>query len=128
MSLLGTDPISSLLTTYLDVQSRRSEVVAGNIANANTPGYTAKALDFTEHLQRAAREAVAGPRREAGATTFPSAPQVVEREGPAGIDGNSVNSGREMAELAESGMDYLMGIQMLQSRLRTLRAAIREGR
>jgi flagellar basal-body rod protein FlgB len=55
--------------------------------------------------------------------------EVVEESGNAtGIDGNTVDMGREMSTLAEAGMDYLSGVQLLQSRLRTLRSAIREGR
>ena len=126
-----TDNITTLLSKYLDVQSRRAETVAGNLANADTPGYAAKRLDFTDFLSDAARDALNPTAAEAGtrAGGVLGLPRVVEREGAAaGLDGNNVDSGREMAELSESGMQYLAGTQLLQSRLRTLRAAIREGR
>jgi len=56
MDITGTDNVTNLLQTYLDVQTSRSQVIAGNIANADTPGYVAKELDFNEYLQEAARQ------------------------------------------------------------------------
>jgi flagellar basal body rod protein FlgB len=44
------------------------------------------------------------------------------------LDGNSVDTAREMSTLADAGMKYLEGTQLLQMRLRTLRTAIREGK
>lgn len=131
MTLPGTDRITSLLTTFLDVQSRRAEVVSSNIANAETPGYHAKELDFSSYLQRAARDASSPSSLLAGdSRTSLDAPRVIEQAMPdvVRLDGNTVDTGREMSTLAETGMQYLTGTQLLQSRLRTLRTAIREGR
>src|SRR5258708_11618061 len=52
--LPGTDRTTSLLLFYLDTQSRRAQVVASNVANADTPGYLSKELDFGEALRQAA--------------------------------------------------------------------------
>jgi flagellar basal-body rod protein FlgB len=101
--------------------------VASNLANADTPGYVARELDFADHLRRAAHDAVTP--RPAPPSGLPSGPQVVEQPITAiGIDGNTVDAGREMATLADAGTQYLAGTQMLMARLRTLRAAIRDGR
>lgn len=53
--LPGTDDITSLLTSFLDVQSRRAEAAASSIAEA--PDYVAKELDFSDYLRRAASDA-----------------------------------------------------------------------
>lgn len=129
MVLPLTDSITSLLTKFLDVQSRRAEVVAGNLANADTPGYVAKELDFADYMRNAAQEALNPSASDAGSKNFIEMPRVVQQTpGTIGIDGNTVDAGREMSTLAEAGMQYLAGTQLLQSRLRTLRSAIREGR
>lgn len=130
MTLPGTDRLTSLLTTFLDVQSRRAEVVSSNIANAETPGYRAKELDFASYLRQAAAEATEPSGEGVQANQFSDEPRIFERELPeiTRLDGNTVEVGREMSTLAETGMQYLAGTQLLQSRLRTLRAAIREGR
>jgi flagellar basal-body rod protein FlgB len=126
MTFTGVDNITSLLSNFLDVQSRRSEIVAGNLANADTPGYVAKELDFAEFLRDAASESLSP---SGGKSPNTSGPRVVDQQATMiGLDGNTVDAGREMSTLAEAGMKYLEGTQLLQMRLRTLRTAIREGK
>jgi flagellar basal-body rod protein FlgB len=129
MQLSETDRVTSLLTDYLDVQSRRAEIVAGNLANSDTPGFKAKELDFMDHLRAAAQNSIT-PRNAGGtAASINNSLSVVEQNnGIVGIDGNTVDAGREMSTLADAGMQFLSGTQMLQARFRTLRSAIREGR
>jgi flagellar basal-body rod protein FlgB len=126
MSTFLSDNTTNLLQTFLDVQSRRAEIVAGNIANADTPGFVAKDLDFNDYLRDAAKEAERSPVE----SKFPlSAPKVVEQTPTAiGVDGNTVDVGKEMSNLAQTGGAFNFGAKMLQSRLRLLRTAIREGR
>src|ERR671927_55335 len=101
MALPGMDNITNLLSTFLDVQSRRAEVVAGNLANADTPGFRAKEVDFDDFLKNAAREALTPGGNQNQLTTTPG---IVEQESATiGIDGNTVDSSREMATLAEAG-------------------------
>lgn len=125
MEVQNPDRIATLLTKFLDVQSKRAEVVSANVANADTPKFKAQRLDFADYLKRLARNATSS---DDGELSVGEEPQIVSLNGPARIDGNDVDLAREMADLADSGMQYLSGIQMLQSRLRTLRAAVREGR
>jgi flagellar basal-body rod protein FlgB len=127
MEINTSDNITDLLQKYLDVQSRRAQVIAGNIANADTPGYSAKELKFDDFLQEAVRESSmpASARGMSGTRE----PLVVERDGATiGPDGNSVDMGREMAEMAEAGTQFNAGAKMLQARFRLLRTAIREGK
>ncbi len=121
------DNTIDLLQSYLDVQSRRAEVISGNIANADTPGYVAKELKFEDFLRDAARQAnLPASQRE---RDFSPTMQVTERaSGVIGLDGNTVDSGQEMAELAQTGSNFNFGAKMLQSRFRLLRTAIREGK
>lgn len=129
IELTSTDRITSLLTRFLDTQSRRAQVVASNIANVDTPGYQAKELDFAEYLKQAAYDTVVPVKGLPLYQVSALEPEVVEQIGnPIGIDGNTVDMGHEMSAMAETGMKYLEGIHLLQSRLRTLRIAIREGR
>jgi flagellar basal-body rod protein FlgB len=124
----GLDNITELLGTFLDVQSRRAQVVAGNLANADTPGYAAKEIRFDDFLKNAAEQSLAsssGSNQPGSVSSI----EIVEQDPTAvGIDGNTVDPAREMSNLAEAGMKYLEGTQLLQMRLRTLRTAIREGK
>lgn len=128
MGILGTDNVTNLLQNFLDVQSLRSQVIAGNIANADTPGYVAKEVDFNEYLKEAARQSSLRPSQRDMSDRI-SGPRVIDQEsGTIGMDGNTVDTGREMAELAQAGSSFNFGAKMLQSRLRLLRTAIREGK
>ncbi|MCW5960199.1 MAG: flagellar basal body rod protein FlgB [Pyrinomonadaceae bacterium] len=129
MSLFSTDGITNLLQSFLDVQARRSEVIAGNVANADTPGYTAKEIDFNEYLQEAARQSKLPQARQNWQNLSSFTPAITEQTPTViGLDGNTVDAGREMADLAQTGSNFNFGAKMLQSRLRLLRSAIREGR
>ncbi len=128
MGLAELDRITTLLTDFLDVQSRRAELVASNLANADTPDYKAKKLEFDEYLRNAVRAAVA-PRHTAQGRASTDSMRVVEQtDNVPGLDGNTVDTAREMATLAETGGKFMTGTQLLQMRFRTLRAAIKEGR
>lgn len=122
------DKITELMTTFLDVQSRRAQVISGNIANADTPDYIAKRLEFDDFLKEAARNALTR-RTDDTQQGISSSPSIVERiPTTVGIDGNTVEVGKEISELTETGMQFLSGTKILQSRLRTLRTAIKEGK
>jgi flagellar basal-body rod protein FlgB len=128
MDFTPADNITNLLQTYLDVQSRRSQVIAGNIANADTPGYVAKELDFNEYLREAAQQSSL-PLSLQNQQGLSSGPHVVDRPSTViGMDGNTVDAGQEMADLASAGGSFNFGAKMLQSRFKLLRTAIREGK
>jgi flagellar basal-body rod protein FlgB len=126
MPLFATDNVTNLLQKFLDVQSQRTQVIAGNIANADTPNYNAKEFRFEDFLREAAQQSELPVSRQ---TDYLSPTQIVEQIPTViGLDGNTVDVGHEMAELAQAGTSFNFGSKMLQSRLRTLRMAIREGR
>lgn len=126
MPFLATDNVTNLLQQYLDVQSQRTQVIAGNIANADTPNYNAKEFRFEDFLRDAAQQSELPVSRQ---TDYLSPTQIVEQPPTViGLDGNTVDIGKEMSDLAQAGTSFNFGAKMLQSRLRTLRMAIREGR
>lgn len=128
MDFTTGDNVTNLLQKFLDVQSRRSEVIAGNIANADTPGYVAKKLDFEDYLREAAAQSQL-PLSKQNEQPTTSQMQIKEQTPTAiGLDGNTVDAGKEMAELAQAGGAFNFGAKMLQSRLKLLRMAIREGK
>ncbi len=127
MDILPADNVTNLLQSFLDVQSRRAQVIAGNIANTDTPGYVAKDLDFDAYLREAAEQS-ALPLAKQNSNSL-AQPNVVDQPVTVmGLDGNTVDMGSEMAKMAQTGTNFNFGAKMLQSRLRLLRTAIREGR
>jgi flagellar basal-body rod protein FlgB len=113
-------PMMNLLEKALDVTSQRHKLVVANMANIDTPGYHAKDLDFRSELRRAVAD---GPMSEE--TFLPvarSVPGLLERP-----DGNNVSLDREGLLLAETQMQFGLGIQLLQHEFHNLLSAINEG-
>lgn len=108
------DGIAGSLERYLDVLSARQKLVASNIANADTPGYRTRDLDFQSEFRSLL---------QAGS------PNVVEVAGlPMKNDGNNVNVDREARLLAENALRFNVASNLLREQIRTLRSAIQEGR
>ena len=106
-------PLPSRLETYLDLLSTRQKIVAGNIANADTPGYRTKDIDFQFEFM----SQLAGGK-----------PNVIEAEGLKGKnDGNNVSLDREARLLAENALRFNFASLMLRDQLKGYRTAIQEG-
>lgn len=97
----------------MDLLSARQQLVASNIANANTPGYKTKDIDFQHEYQTL----VDG-----------SAPVVHEVEGlQVKNDGNNVSMDRESRLLAENAIRFTLASNLLRSQIRAVRSAIQGG-
>ena len=102
------------LGAYLTYLTRRQEVVASNIANADTPGY--KTLDIQ----------MPG---DFGSVFAEFTPMATEAAGlPVKNDGNNVSVDRESRLLAENDLRFNLATQLIKSRIKNLRTAIDEGR
>ena len=114
------------------VESRRTQLLAANLANANTPNYKARDIDF-----RAALEAAGTPgsgqlplRATGGANLAASAsadndPALLYRVPLApSLDGNTVDAQLEQAAFAENTVRYQATLTLLNGQLRSLMTAI----
>ena len=108
------DPIGQNLERYMDLLSARQKLVAGNLANADTPGYKTKDIDFQfEFLSASSGEP----------------PDPIEVPGLASKnDGNNVSLDRESRLLAENALRFNVAANLVKSQVRMLRVAIQEGR
>ena len=119
----------------LDVRARRTELIANNLANADTPGYQARDIDFRQAMARAAGEKTTGvftsrPRRPGTSAapprpTPPPSPDLKYRTplAPA-LDGNTVDAQLEQAAFAENAVRYQATLTFLNSKFRGLLTAI----
>jgi flagellar basal-body rod protein FlgB len=132
---LNLDQYVSVHATALDVRSKRTELIANNLANADTPGYQARDIDFRQAMARAAGNApaagvqlsttnaghIAG-QSAANATGSPDLKYRVPLA-PA-LDGNTVDAQVEQAAFAENAVRYQATLTFLNSKFRGLLAAI----
>jgi len=114
----------------LRLRTRRGEVLAGNLANADTPGFKARDFDFGAVLQRELPGAVQltatqrGHVRTDGATALAGPLQYRIPTHPS-LDGNSVDVAREQVEFSSNAMQYQASLRFLDGKIRSLLSAIR---
>ena len=96
----------------------RQETLAGNIANANTPGYQRKDVDFHTEL-RAALDAGA-PRQALGSVAFAAKTEA----GAMRYDGNGVDIDTESAAMASNALEYETLLAVARGRNDVLRSAM----
>jgi flagellar basal-body rod protein FlgB len=132
------DTTTSTLERALDVRLARQTVLAGNLANANTPGFVARELDFAAAM--AAASAPAAPELTAparpgdlplgAAAARPTAPEQFVFERPdtsPGLDGNAVDLDRASAAVAENALQYGAAAKAVSKKLAILRYAASDG-
>lgn len=116
----------------LQLRALRNELLSANIANADTPGYKARDIDFKDAFDTAragvtklrtsdARHLPAGPGQNGLAGTkyrIPMQPSV---------DGNTVEADIEQAQYAENTVRYRASLAFLSSQISGLRYAIKGG-
>ena len=128
-----SDKTLQALATSLNFRQMRQKLISSNIANAETPGFKAKRLDFEEALARALdidgtqRLEVTEPKHfNVGGGGFNNLqPEVYED--PNGIvseDGNTVDVEDEMSKMAENTVLYNATIQLLNKKLGLMKYAI----
>ena len=108
------DPLAGRLEQYMDLLSARQKLVASNIANADTPGYKTKDIEFQNEFLNA---------------TAQIAPHTIEARGLAARnDGNNVSIDREARLLAENNLRFNIATNLLRGQIRAVREAIQEGK
>ena len=131
-----TDRAMTVLQKSLDLRAQKQQVIAANIANAETPGYSARKMSFEADL----RKAISSPElqgRQPNAKHFP-----IGSSGISGVqgqidkqidrnplgDGNSVSLDDEMFDLSENQIIFEASAQILKKKLSILKFSASDGR
>lgn len=117
----------------LNLRSARQELLASNVANADTPGYKARDVDFAGAL----RNAMAGAAEElpvvrtseahlAGSTgeSIMGAPVMYRRPLQPSADGNTVDMDVERTRFADNALRYEASVMFVSSKLKGILSAI----
>jgi flagellar basal-body rod protein FlgB len=130
------DKTTRALGASVNLRQVRNNVTASNIANAETPGYQAKKVDFEDALARALTTESLTGGESLQPEHFPTGPGALSRvradiyENPDVVvnnDGNTVDVHREMAALAENAIMYKAAIQLINKKMAALKYAVTEG-
>ena len=107
------DGTTANIERYMDLLSARQKLSASNIANADTPGYKTKDIDF---------------QQEYASMINGESPLTVNAEGlPIKPDGNNVNIDREARMLAENAMRFNVASALLRGQINSIKEAIAGG-
>ena len=107
-------------------RARRMEVLAANLANADTPRYQARDLEFRSVLDNATRTRFATTHpRHIDAPEVAAGPELKYRipHQPA-QDGNTVEADLELARYAENAVAYQASLMFLNGKIASLRSAL----
>lgn len=121
------DSILGVHESALLFRARRMEVIAANLANADTPQYQARDIQFADVLNRTqadARMRITDPRH-IDATPPAGAGGLKYRipHQPA-LDGNTVETDLELARYAENAVSYQASLLFANGRISSLRTAL----
>lgn len=118
-------------TEALNLRAQRQEILASNIANADTPGYQARDIDFSSELSRALEKGRAqGSGLSLAVTSARHIPaQTVQAPGfdlmyripdqPA-MDGNTVDMDRERTQFADNSLKYQTDLTLISSQIKSM--------
>lgn len=126
------DKTALLLKKSLDLRMQNQQVIAGNVANAQTPGYKAKRLEFEDALRQAVDGqghdvSVTHPRHISshGGSIARVEATVSEVDGAAGLgDGNTVSVDQEMILLAQNQLMYEASAQLLSKKMSIIKYVV----
>jgi flagellar basal-body rod protein FlgB len=127
------DKTLKALTTALNFREMRQELISSNVANANTPGYKAKKLDFEEALARALdvdgqmqMNVADDKHHNVGNGGFNNLePEIYDDpNGVVSENGNTVDVEAEMAKMAENKLMYDSLVQLINKKMGIMKYAI----
>jgi flagellar basal-body rod protein FlgB len=130
---VNIDGIFGIHGAALVARGRRAEVLAANLANADTPNYKARDVDFAELMRAQVSGTESGAallktdarHMDVGSEIFPGAELMYRTPKQPSLDGNTVDTQTEQAEFMKNSLQYQTSLQFLNKRIEGLRLAIK---
>jgi flagellar basal-body rod protein FlgB len=129
---ISLDKLMGFHQKAMQVRTERMEIIAGNLANANTPGYKSKDLDFQKVMQRAQfsrdhnlvrtnENHLKGSMQGSGDVQFriPNQPDTG--------DGNTVDVQLERNAFLDNSLRYQAGMDFLSGKIKGMKKALSGG-
>ncbi|WMS87640.1 flagellar basal body rod protein FlgB [Pleionea litopenaei] len=117
----------------LSLRAKRAEVIANNIANADTPGFKAQELDFQSALNNVmSQEGFKGLTKthekhfsSRTGELGPGAVKYLVPDQPDTGDGNTVDSQKEIAKYGRNALEYQTTLQFLSNKFKGISKALK---
>ena len=106
--------------------AQRAELLAANIANAETPGYRARDVDFRSALRAAGVDRLeqSHERHMASNSHFQTA-TFYRKPDQSSINGNTVDMPKEQTAYAENALRYQVNLRFLDGKIKSMMLALR---
>ena len=130
---ISLDRLTAFHHRAVNVRNDRMEVIAGNLANANTPGYKARDINFQEAMKSATYGQQHNMTRTnekhmaGGGSMLPREIQFRETTQPDTGDGNNVEVQTERNLFLDNGLRYQATLQFLDGKFKGMKKAISGG-
>lgn len=124
---IGFDKLLGIHAQALTLRSQRAEVIANNLANADTPNYLARDFDFKTALADAVGQGDLTATHSGHLRTGGGNPEDLLYQLPTqpAIDGNTVNEQQEIASFSDNALRYQASLRLLSNRFQSLLSAIK---
>ncbi len=127
--MLNLNNYFDLQERALQVHGRRSELLAANLANADTPHYKARDIDFRQALaaeQRPATKLTVSHAAHFEAQGVGGSEEVLYRNPlHASMDGNSVDAQMEKSEFTQNALQFMANLTFMSRKISGLMGAIK---
>lgn len=121
----------------LNLRAQRQEILSANIANADTPGYQARDIDFSSELNKALKQGRAAGSTMSLATTstrhipasttsMPDFDLLYRVPDQPALDGNTVDMDRERTNFADNSLRYQTDLTLLNGQLKSMMSVLQD--
>lgn len=127
---MNIDKAFGIHAKALELRSRRAQVLAANLANADTPNYKAKDIDFKAALKSAAAQQgvtmkTTNSRHISTSSPVPQVETYYRESSQNTLDGNTVDSQIEQAQFMQNSIRYQATLTFLTGKVKGLMSAIK---
>ncbi|MCK4742518.1 MAG: flagellar basal body rod protein FlgB [Sulfuriflexus sp.] len=130
--VINLDNVFGIHTQALTLYSQRSSVLAANLANADTPNFKARDIDFKGILRRAAMKKsnpevmkATQPGHIGRSSTALAAERLYRQPDQPSLDGNTVEVQKEQAAFTDNAMRYMATLRFVTGRVQGIMLALR---
>ena len=117
--MLGDESTIGLLSKMMELSTSRQKVIAHNLANANTPGFVRRELDFEGELKRILNEGDIKELQNLEGNV------IQDKSGTFRNDGNNISVTTEMNEMSQNGIMFSLMQKAFKSKMGIIKSAIR---
>ncbi len=127
---LSLDSYLGSLPQALQLRAKRTELLASNLANVDTPNFKARDIDFRAAMDKAHHNQLQLKATQSGHIQDPAAstggvPVQFRVPNQPALDGNTVNAETEKSQFSENAVQYQATLHFLSSKFSSLKATLK---